>query len=64
MRKMYNKCFVFCGVFHENIHEIPAKCEIRKVYIAGLKKGDNKTGGKDKGCTKKDGKETNGSQME
>ncbi len=32
MRKVYSECFVFCGVFHKNIHEIPAKCEIRKVY--------------------------------
>ncbi len=32
MRKVYSKCFVFHGVFCKNIHEIPAKCEIRKVY--------------------------------
>ncbi len=32
MRKVYSECFIFCGVFCENIREIPAKCEIRKVY--------------------------------
>ncbi len=32
MRKVYSECFAFCGVFCENIHEIPAKCEIQKVY--------------------------------
>ncbi len=30
--KVYSACFAFCGVFSENIREIPAKCEIRKVY--------------------------------
>ncbi len=30
--KVYSECFVFCGVFRKNIPEIPAKCEIRKVY--------------------------------
>ncbi len=30
--KVYSECFVFPGVFRKTIHEIPAKCEIRKVY--------------------------------
>ncbi len=32
MRKVYSKCYAFRGVFHEKILEIPAICEIRKVY--------------------------------
>ncbi len=32
IRKVYSECFVFRGVFRKNICEIPAKCEIRKVY--------------------------------
>ncbi len=32
IRKVYSECFVFCGVFHENICKIHAKCETRKVY--------------------------------
>ncbi len=31
MRKIYGKCFAFCGVFCENIREIPTKCEIQKL---------------------------------
>ncbi len=27
-RKVYSECFVFHGVFRENIRKIPAKCEI------------------------------------
>ncbi len=32
MRKVYNECFVFHGVFCKNIREIPAKYEIQKLY--------------------------------
>ncbi len=32
IQKVYSKCFLFCGVFCENIRKIPAKCEVRKVY--------------------------------
>ncbi len=31
IRKVYNECFVFRGVFCENIGKIPAKYEIQKV---------------------------------
>ncbi len=36
IRKVYSECCIFCGIFCENIREIPVKCEIRKVYSAGL----------------------------
>ncbi len=29
---MCSECFIFCGVFCKNICEIPAKCEIQKMY--------------------------------
>ncbi len=32
MKCVYSECFVFHGVLRENIREIHAKCEIRKVY--------------------------------
>ncbi len=32
IRKVYSECFVFCGVFRENIREILVKCEIQRVY--------------------------------
>ncbi len=32
IRKVYNECFVFCGVFRKNTREIPVKCEIWTVY--------------------------------
>ncbi len=35
--KVYRECFVFRRVFGENIYEIPAKCEIRKVYSQPVK---------------------------
>ncbi len=38
--KVYSEYFVFRGVFHENIHEVPAKCKIQKVY-SQPKKGEH-----------------------
>ncbi len=32
IRIVYSECFVFHGMFRENICEIPSKCEIRKVH--------------------------------
>ncbi len=31
-QNVYSECFIFHGVFCENISKIPPKCEIRKVY--------------------------------